>query len=177
MNQTTSLTKEQIEAEFLKFERNVTRIGGSSSWGWMGIDISWQSLAKSKGGNIKRGTRWGKIHYTIFCENNREITREEAIREILKPFTLRQAARDLLHIYTCATCGVTVVGEDAVKGITRYKFNPSQNGEYSLESEQLVEAWGSIFYKGQSIWICSACLDRISRGKYYIGGRDGRHQP
>lgn len=79
------LTDEIAETTISKLERYaVSGIGGRSTM-WMGICVEFKPRPKKDGGNVKRKKQWGVIVYKDYIKGEKEITREQAIKEILRP--------------------------------------------------------------------------------------------
>lgn len=148
------LTKEQIEVELSKIEYCITRYVkyGCTGQQWHGIEIVWQPLPLKNGGNIKRGKTWGKIRYydvimgypLYSLGEHKELTREEAIKEVMRPYNDRKAFADIKNMQTCASCGA-------------YAILP-----------EIKEKWGKLQYHlGEDRWnkkwvdICPNCINEL----------------
>jgi len=111
----------------------------------MGINIGWKRGAKKNGCTLKRGNTYGRFKYENYLTGSgagEELTREQVIAELMKPASLRQAAYDLTHIWTCSICGNTIIGREEVG-----------KGRHILR-------WGK-----KEIYICEKCLDAIAEGR------------
>ncbi|MFA5049064.1 MAG: hypothetical protein WC516_08625 [Patescibacteria group bacterium] len=154
MNSNTLLSKEQAEEELSNIERFIITptIYGCTGQQWMGIEISWQPLPLKSGGNIKRGKTWGKIKYydvimgypLYSLGEHKELTREGAIKEIMRPYNDRKAFADIKNMQTCASCGA-------------YAILP-----------EIKERWGRLQYhlggdKWNKKWvdICPNCINKL----------------
>lgn len=185
-----SLNREQIEKEFNKYEADLQRPFGATGWTWMGVDIQWIPRPKKLGGNIKRGNTYGVIKYNISISDG-EITREDAIQELLKPWGLRRILHDVNHMLECAICGHVVIGDEVTIGgeddredwvsICFRLYSPLPDGEKEriLEHIQkqsiltntnesiLISLYKHSYLKPQLSWlsICPKCVAAIARGK------------
>ncbi len=97
-----------------------------------GISVSWEYCPKGRGGNIKRGKRWGRL---IYNGMGKQLTREDALNEMMLPPEIRKAKLAMLDSKLCAICGNKGAG----------------NG------------WGWLKYLEHSMDICPKCVQRIYR--------------
>ena len=136
------------------FERGVSQIS------WMGVNVRWERLPKSKGGLEKRKGIFGKYIYEYMGE---EITLGRAIDEILMPANLRQVLIEAESIIQCVNCGKVLTGKDAIEANDFYIIRDSKRC--------WNKRWGrlSYFNNGENKWfdICWECGGKIS-------GREGK---
>lgn len=115
------LTRYESISEHLKvIECNICNKYWEKAIIWMGIKVEFKPLSLKKGGTMKRGNTYGIIQYKdaltddIFTKPV-YYTREEAIKEIMKPTELREAMRDMKRIDTCSFCGKSGCGNAELK--------------------------------------------------------------
>lgn len=139
-----------IKDKLKNMEDDLLRVGGSTSWWWMGIALRWVCGNKSQGFGMKRGNSYGVIKYfnTLgnFNEEEKEITRDEAISEISKPWELRRAIQDAGNITKCHICGKTAFGFDEIENW------------HHIYRRKIVNHTTQIDY---DFWICNKCIDVI----------------
>lgn len=149
-----TLTRELVEAHLLKIEESFER--GVSAISWMGIQVSWLRKPKIYGGNTLRNKIWGVWEYND-CLSGKDMTREEAIAEILKPFEERKAKQDLTDIEYCAMCGNIAIGEKEQLwwGRLSYTHEVAHNNstDWDIPHHTYVD-------------ICGKCCQKIIRGDY-----------
>ena len=142
------LTREYVENQISKSAKEVCTVGGASSVLWLGIVVMFEINLKSKGGDSKRGNTWGNIKYYDWItrsENNNwrgnELTREQAINEILKPMELRKAVVNAFKFRTCSLCGLIEVGNDDFsyrsewERVSKIFYKKGNIGKYPFQEE------------------------------------------
>ncbi len=146
------MERTEVEARLRKCELSLNQVGviATSASTWMGIDVSWQRLAKRDGGITKRNGVYGRYIYTY---RNQEITFDEAVDEIMKPRALREALIEATTLIECSMCGKVVVGQEAM--------NP-----YLQEKPWGYVYWRVIKNKPVYLNLCPDCLQAVRDGQY-----------
>jgi CRISPR/Cas system-associated protein Cas10 (large subunit of type III CRISPR-Cas system) len=159
-SETKDLTLEQVEQKLSEIEKYITRPTpyGCTGQSFYGIEIAWQSLPLKRGGNIKRGKTWGVIKYfdvimgypLYSLGEHKELTRAEAVKELLRPYNERKAFADIKNMITCASCGTHAI------------------------LEEIKERWGKLNYHvGGDKWnrkwidICPNCINKLLNKETY----------
>ena len=161
-----TLTSEDIALHFSDIENEILYhinpyFGRTSSKEWMGILFEWKPLALKNGGKLKRNKTYGNIHYSYL---GNELTREEAMQEVSKPPSLRQALIEAGTSIECSVCGLVVVGRDAM--------NPYQSWDINRNGVVNKRSWGLIFWRMRDnnepmyLNFCPNCLQRIANGEF-----------
>lgn len=153
------MERAEIEAHLEQCRLQLNQIGVTGLT-WMGITVSWKRLAKRDGGTSKRNGAYGRYAYEYRGE---DLTLEEAINEISKPPSLRQALIEAEAAIECSMCGKVVVGEEALSPYMSIVYRHGQRYE--------KQPWGLIFWKmvdGEPEYLnfCPACLEAIGNGEY-----------
>ncbi len=145
------MTKEEATAIIEKMESDIAR--GSMGFVHQGISIQWEYLPKYAGGNFKRRSAWGKLTY-LDVMKDKELSREELIATLEKPFEEREAEADLQKIKYCKFCGAVGIGEAELRWWGRL--------EYVKEI--------SVFKIPRPGWadICRKCCNKILAGPQNI---------
>jgi hypothetical protein len=104
-------------------------LGDSTGISWNGVSVEFVRIPRKNGGNCKRGTAWGCVKYfndSVVINNtlwlHPELTRDEAIAEIMKPRELKKAMSDLREMKECYQCGKVGIGEDERKGWSKLRY-------------------------------------------------------
>lgn len=127
------LTAHQVEAHLRQVEQ-MALVPYTLSAGWYGIGVEFKRCPKRNGGNIKRGSAWGKFVYTETM-TGQIISRERALELALLPPSTRQGRYDMLNKKLCAICG----------------------GEGQDEKNK----WGQLRYMEHRMSICPICIKDI----------------
>lgn len=112
----------------LEAEKHLREIEGMAlqpyteeAW-WYGIGVKFQRCAKRDGADIKKGSTWGKLIYSLW-ETGQNISLDEAIEFGLTPIAIREAKRKMLDKCICAICGKEGTNEEHNWGRLRYQEN------------------------------------------------------
>ncbi len=125
---------------------------GTTAVGWMGIEVAWERQAKRDGGTVKRNGSYGRFTYSY---RDQSLTLEEAIAEVMKPASLRQALIEAQAVVECTMCSRVVVGREALDAF----FNLSGKLRWSSTFQHLPEGY-------RRIVLCPRCLAGIVSGDY-----------
>ena len=120
---------------------NSPYIQGISS---MGIDVAFRRCPKRDGGNIKKGTQWGKLTYCNYSMNM-PLSRQQAIDWMMLPLKVKQAKIAMAQMKVCAICGNEEMGQDD-------PINPRR--------------WGRLRYQEKPMDICPDCIKEIYEESY-----------
>jgi hypothetical protein len=134
MVETNVHTIDDIEQRLSKFERRLLNNGTPTAWDWLGISIVWCNKPLKSGGTLKRGNSYGVIKYFDMVRHSRdpfediELTRDEAIKELLKPYSLRQGLAEIETAKECYVCGKIGIGQNGIKSSWgHFSYQPSDN--------------------------------------------------
>lgn len=172
LDRTTVITKfSTIEAGLL-----VPYPKGFTSMTWMGIEFSWKRGTKREGCTLKRGKSYGKYKYVDTVNSNykpddlnshgRELTREEAIEECLKPFQLRVANNDMSIITECACCGKIRVGRENERDKWGHLFWNKYVGESVFKDDRSSSTFALPKHEFVYLPICPECIGHIIKGDF-----------
>jgi len=101
----------------------------------MGVEVTFIRCAKRNGGNIKKGTTWGKLAYrNIFMDM--PLSRDKAIDWIALPAKIKEAKIDMLNKKICAICG-----KQGIDGKNNH--------------------WGRLRHQEHDMSICPSCIKDI----------------
>ncbi len=157
------MDRPEVENQFVRLQQMMLE-RGTSGVGWMGIDVAWERLAKRDGGTVKRNGSYGRFTYEYRGE---PLTLEQAILEVLKPHSLRQALIEAEAVEECTMCGHVVVGREAMEAF--YKANIVEKGGvyYDLGvSPRWASLTQTVSREYRRFVFCPQCLARIARGDY-----------
>jgi hypothetical protein len=124
---------ESVDTYLRRIESSVCIRGESTSVLWRGVEVAFINKSLKKGGNVKRGSSYGYIKYSneSICLGDGwmhpEITRDEAIKEIMKPPELKQAMSDLRNMKECWVCGNVGIGVEGQKNWGRLRYKTDRN--------------------------------------------------
>ena len=157
----TTQATNNIITHFKDIELSI--LAGYCNRTWNGIDFKWVATPLKRGGTLKRKKVYGIIKYSYLGQ---DMTREEALAEASKPYSLRQALIEATTSIECNMCGLTLVGKDALDPFTSISFD--RDTGYVYRKKQ----WGLVFWKMKenneplTLNICPACLQRIANGEF-----------
>lgn len=126
------MDREFVESQLTKMGNCLLNPGTSTSWTWMGINIVWCPKSRKNGGILKRGKVYGVIKYfdTLHTKINSfgyiELSKEEAIKEAMKPMDLRSALQEVNDSIECYICGRIGMGVDKKKW-GKFSYQPYNN--------------------------------------------------
>ena len=89
-----------------------------------------------------------KLFYKAFGES---ITREKALEELSKPYSIRKALNDASLLLKCSGCGSVAVGDD-IRSFT-YVGYKRQTGVY-------LATWNPV-YSSVPFYLCPSCCEKI----------------
>ncbi len=143
----------QSVVDFLNHkERELLSKGGISGFGIFDVECNFERLPLKNGGIVKRGNAYGCIKYH---HDGQEISREDAIKEIMKPSELRKAIHDIESMQVCSLCGDTKMGTDImyrwrILSLTSYHGTTWEDARLKTDAE---------------ITLCDTCIMTISKGR------------
>lgn len=184
MDKTIQLDRTTVIKEFDKIEAGllVPYPQGFTAMIWMGIEFSWKRGTLKSGCTLKRGKAYGKFKYVDTVNSNykpddlnshgRELTREEAMEECLKPFPLRVANNDMSIITECAGCGEIRVGRENEKDKWGHLFWSKYVGESVFKDVRSNSTFSLPKHEFITLFMCPECIQRIINGELKVGAND-----
>lgn len=165
---------ESLLAHFEDCERRIVA-GECSAIGWYDIGFRLKRGAKRDGFGLKLKSGYGKLVYTRprrpgGAYVDEEITREEAIAEIMVPGMLRSAVREMENTMLCHMCGSAGVGDiDRLRWAKLLWFKPDgikRDGPFvgtDAVTGKPVQALEPT-YDPRFLDICEDCVGEIGEG-------------